>query len=50
MHLFLLALALVMPAMADTALYVAPNGSDADPGTLQSPFATLTKAETKSAV
>lgn len=32
------------PLLADTTLYVAPNGNDTNPGTLQSPFATLLRA------
>jgi hypothetical protein len=36
--------ALAWPALADTALYVAPDGSDFGSGTLQAPFATLVRA------
>jgi len=43
----LTALLLILPAIALGAdYYVAPNGSDTAPGTLQQPFATLTKAAT----
>ena len=38
-----MALSLIQ-AQAQTKLFVAPNGSDADPGTLAKPFATLEKA------
>jgi hypothetical protein len=45
MHRFLLvALGLASAAVADTALYVAPNGSDGAAGTLAAPFATLARA------
>ena len=40
----LLALALALPVLADTTLYVASNGSDSGSGTLQAPFATLVRA------
>jgi hypothetical protein len=35
----------VLPASADTAYYVAPNGSNSNPGTFAAPFATFGKAQ-----
>jgi hypothetical protein len=44
MFRLLLALALASPAIADTSLFVATDGNDAASGTLDAPFATLTRA------
>jgi hypothetical protein len=42
--IFMLVLALAAPAMAATTYYVAPQGSDSDPGTREKPFATIQRA------